>query len=363
MKIEKGPKKKKNSSGVLKKKKKGGRRPKGSFGIKKSKELALAAPRNVLGTIETKEDNLSLAFELLANGLPAKEAAAVMIKPSNTSTNKEGTGSTSGDPTADIGMMIEEANKIAQQTTNLSLAFELILEVWNELPAKDSATTTSSTRLFFPGPVGNRQYPGFKEAKDAKEAALSSYRAAYATVVCSSRQANELPAKEAAAVMIEKVCEANKNIGMMIGKAYEANKIARQTTNLRLAFEVLANELPAKEAAAVCDRATIKSKPPRSMLNDPNYNSPKKKRKRQRLSSTTIEYTGKYEPNKKYKSETTVHGNITTSKKHIVPKEAVLVHDNCLASLTTYETCNFLDFFFGEYLESPPGTQERTRSK
>ena len=39
----------------------------------------------------------------------AKEAAAVMIEPSNTSTNKEGTGSTSGNPTADIGMMIEEA--------------------------------------------------------------------------------------------------------------------------------------------------------------------------------------------------------------------------------------------------------------
>ena len=43
---------------------------------------------------------------------------------------------------------------------------------------------TPPTRLFFPGPVGNRQYPGFKEAKDAKEAALSSYRAAYAAVVC-----------------------------------------------------------------------------------------------------------------------------------------------------------------------------------
>jgi hypothetical protein len=298
MKIEKGPKKKKNSSGVLKKKNKGGRRPKGSFGIKKRKELALAAPRNVLGTFKTKEDNLSLAFELLANGLPAKEAAAVMIEPSNTSTNKEGTGSTSGNPTADIGMMIEEANKIAQQTTNLSLAFELILEVWNELPAKDSAPTTSSTRLFFPGPVGNRQYPGFKEAKDAKEAALSSYRAA--------------------------------------------------------------------NAAVVCDRAAIKSKPPRSMLNDPNYNSPKKKRKRQRLSSTTTEYTGNYEPNKKYKSETTVHGTIPTSKTSIVPKGAVPVYDNCLASLTTSETCNFLDSFFGVYLLTTSETcnfLERTRSK
>ena len=244
---------------------------------------------------------------LLAGGMHMNNLGE--IEPSNTSANKEGSGSASGNPTGDIGMMIGEACeaiKIAQQTTKHMLAYELLL-------------------------------------------------------------AKELLAKEAAAVMIEKVEIAQQNMIEMIKNTYEANKIARQTTNLRLAFEVLANELPAKEAAAVCDRATIKSKPPRSMLNDPNYNpnynSPKKKRKRQRLSSTTIEYTGKYEPNKKYKSETTVHGSITTSQTRIVPKEAVLVYDNCLASLTTSETCNFLDFFFGEYLESPPGTQERTRSK
>jgi len=213
-----------------------------------------------------------------------------------------------------------------------------VLQTSSSSSRSSSSSSSSSTSLFFPGPVGNRTYPGFKEAKEAKEAALSSYRAAYAAVVCSSRQANELPAKEAAAVMIEPSnTSTNKegtgstsgnptaDIGMMIE---EANKIAQQTTNLNLAFEL-------------------------------------KKRKRQRLSSTTTEYTGKYEPNKKYKSETTVHGNITTSKTRIVPKEAVLVYDNCLASLTTSETCNydnclaslttsetcnFLDSFFGEYL-------------
>ena len=185
-----------------------------------------------------------------------------------------------------------------------------VLQTSSSSSRSNSSSSSSSTSLFFPGPVGNRTYPGFKEAKEAKEAALSSYRAAYA-------------AKEAAAVMIEPSnTSTNKegtgstsgnptaDIGMMIE---EANKIAQQTTNLNLAFEL-------------------------------------KKRKRQRLSSATIEYTGKYEPNKKYKSETTVHGNITTSKTRIVPKEAVLVYDNCLASLTTSETCNFLDSFFGEYL-------------